>query len=305
MSLAKITPSTLISPAGREAAKAIFTRLDVAPTTASEYGSRVGCFLDFLEKEGLHPGTFQNFKNHLRTKLTWSTSTKNKYLVTARIFVKELHKHRPDLVPSDFTANVRSFSQSKKHKRPGITAEEFSELTSIIVNLGPRHRAMIVLLAFQGLRQVEVCRLNVEDLDLPRQRAFVQGKGEDDREPVALHPETVTALGYYLEASGLRSGPLFLSRDFHRGGQRLSTRGLRGIVKGILGDAGIDKHVHAFRHHFTTRLLQAFRGDILTVMKFTRHQSPEMLQVYNDDLDLQKHLPTFYKAFDNASNHNV
>jgi integrase len=59
---------------------------------------------------------------------------------------------------------VRLFQRSKKHKREGVTEEEMARLTSYLrelpatpVNL--RLKALVALLALQGLRQIEVQRL--------------------------------------------------------------------------------------------------------------------------------------------------
>jgi integrase len=45
-----------------------------------------------------------------------------------------------------------------------------------------RLKAILSLLALQGLRQVEIVRLDVKDLDLVSKTAFVLGKGRDDKE---------------------------------------------------------------------------------------------------------------------------
>jgi integrase len=58
------------------------------------------------------------------------------------------------------------------------------------------------------------------------------------------------------------------------------------------------KSTHSFRHYFVTKLLRAYGGDIMTVMKYTRHRSPQMLEVYNDRVIQEKDLPKFFSTFD-------
>jgi len=50
-----------------------------------------------------------------------------------------------------------------------------------------RLKAILSLLALQGLREIEIIRLDVKDIDYPSRVAHVRGKGHDDKEPVSLH----------------------------------------------------------------------------------------------------------------------
>jgi integrase len=158
-----------------------------------------------------------------------------------------------------------------------------------------RLRAILCLLGLQGLRQIEVTRLDVADLDLAHKTAMVRGKGRDDKEPVDLHPETVRSIREHLETNRLADGPLFVGRS--NNSRRLTTRGLRLIIGQILKELGIDKTVHGFRHYFVTSLIRSYAGDLLTVAQYTRHRSLEMLQVYNDNIKRQEDLPRFYRTF--------
>ena len=60
---------------------------------------------------GLHRTVFSASSGCLRPD-DFSVSTKNKYLVTARIFLKELN--RLGFLPADITQNVKSFAQIEK-----------------------------------------------------------------------------------------------------------------------------------------------------------------------------------------------
>jgi len=43
--------------------------------------------------------------------------------------------------------------------------------------------------------------------------------------------------------------------------------------------------------------LEEFKGDVMKTKKYTRHQSVEMLMVYNDEIETEKTLPDFYNTF--------
>jgi len=281
-------------------AEKVFDLLDVSEATRQDYKYRIGLFLDFTSERGFNRNSFLDFKRALAERTDFAVSTKNKYLATAKIFLKEAN--RQGALPADITQNIKTFSQSKKHKRDGLNDEEMSKLTEAVKVLpdtpqNARLKAILSLLVFQGLRQVEITRLDVRDIDFISKTAFIQGKGQDDKEPINLHPEAIRALQGYLKSYKIADGALFTSQSNNSKNQRLTTRALRDIVKETLNALGIEKTTHGFRHYFTTTLIKTYKGDLLEVAQYTRHKSLEMLQVYNDNIKREADLPRFYRAF--------
>lgn len=281
-------------------ARRVFDTLDVAETTRDDYKARIGLFLEYTERNGFNRNTFLDYKRYLTNRTDYAVATKNKYLATAKIFLKEMNKQ--GVIPADVTQNIKTFSQDKKHKREGLNEAEITRLADKLHGLdkspaNTRLKAILSLLALQGLRQIEVTRLDVKDLDLVGRKAYVQGKGRDDKEPIALHPDTVTALKEYLSSNRVADGALFVSYSNNSRRQRLTTRGVRATVSDTLKSLGIDKTTHGFRHYFTTTLIKTYKGDLLEVARYTRHKSLEMLQVYNDNIKRQADLPRYYEAF--------
>ena len=284
----------------RERAEKVFDLLDVSEATRQDYKYRIGLFLDFTNKRGFNRNSFLEFKRALAERTDLAVSTKNKYLATAKIFLKEAN--RQGALPADITQNIKTFSQNKKHKRDGLNDEEIKKLTEAIQGLpetqqNARLKAILSLLIFQGLRQVEITRLDIKDIDFISKTAFIQGKGQDDKEPINLHPEAIRALQSYLKSNKIADGALFTSQSNNSKNKRLTTRALRGIVKETLNALGIKKTTHGFRHYFTTTLIKTYKGDLLEVAQYTRHKSLEMLQVYNDNINRKADLPRFYRAF--------
>lgn len=284
----------------RDKASKVFDLLDVSEATRKDYKYRIGLFLDFTGERGFNRNSFLEFKRSLAERTDLAVATKNKYLATAKIFLKEAN--RQGFLPADITQNIKTFSQSKKHKRDGLNDEEMSKLTTAIKELpetptNARLKAILSLLVFQGLRQVEIIRLDVRDIDFISKTAFIQGKGRDDKEPIYLHPETIKAIQGYLKGNRIADGALFTSQSNNNKNQRLTTRAIRDIVKKTLNDLGIEKTTHGFRHYFTTTLIKTYKGDLLEVAQYTRHKSLEMLQVYNDNINRKADLPRYYQAF--------
>lgn len=283
-----------------EQAKQVFANLDTSDNTRKEYLTRIKLFLDFIKTNGFSNNTFLEYKRYLKERTDYGISTKNKYLTAGRVFIKELH--RQGVLPIDITVNVKGFTQDKKHKRSGLADKDMQILITALNKLEPtpnnlRLKAIIALLALQGLRQVELTRLDVSDIDLVRGKILIQGKGRDDKEPVYLHPMTTKALKAYLTATKKADGALFTSTSNNARGQRLNTRSIRQLVKDALNKLDIDNSTHGFRHYFTTTLIKTYKGDLLAVAKYTRHRNVEMLQVYNDDITLEADLPRYYGAF--------
>src|SRR6266508_3833249 len=294
------SPLALSTTEGLHQAAAIFDRLDVSEGTREEYKWRIGAFVTFLGKEPLTTESYLEYKRYLQGMGDLTVSTKNKYLVAPRVLLKELN--RRGLLPMDITQNVRFFQQSKKHKQDGLDDQEMGELAAWLRELEPtpasaRLRAIICLLALQGLRQVEICRLDVADLDLVTTTALVRGKGRDDKEAIDLTPQTVMALREYLKTAHVADGPLFPSWHHNPQYERLNPRAIRRLVRESLDGLGIDKTTHGFRHWFTTRLLDTYQGDLLEARQYTRHSGLEMLRVYDDRRKQQADLPRFYGAF--------
>lgn len=287
-----------------EEAKRVFNTLDVSAGTRADYSYRIRYFMDFVKGSSFDHNTFLEYKRNLGDRRDISVSTKNKLLISARVWLKELHRRGE--IPVDVTANIRVFKQGRKHKKMGLNDEEMARLTEHMKQLPPnpansRLRAILALLALQGLREVEVIRLDVEDLDFVDEIAHVWGKGLDDKAPIDLNPSTIEALREHMKANKVASGALFMSLSNNRGNGRLTTRALRDIVTQKLRELGIERSTHGFRHWFTTKLIQKYEGNLLRVCEFTRHTGLDMLQVYNDQVLHQADLPRFFECFEDVS----
>lgn len=282
----------------------IIDQFDCNEKTRSMYKADVKLFISFVNADGLHLNTFRNYKKHLQGLTTISTKTKRLKLTAAKRLLQEA-KDRYRLLSVDLTAGTKNFQVSAEHVKDGLTNEEVKAVKAVILKEADqlkrsRLTAMFNLLALQGLRQFEVTALTVEDLRLEDRTAFIKGKGRDDKERIDLHPETVSALKDFLQASGKRSGFLFTSISrAAKNAKPLTERGVRKLFSGLFRQAGLPegRSVHGFRHYFVTRILEVTSGDLLTVQKFSRHKSLQAVKHYDDRQRKQELLPVFYQAF--------
>jgi site-specific recombinase XerD len=141
-----------------------------------------------------------------------------------------------------------------------------------------RDDAVLEVLYSSGLRVGELCGLDVSDVDLPRRRATVWGKGGKQR-TVPLGDPAVAALQRWLDGprADLRTaaspeGALFVNRR----GKRLTPRDVRRILD---RRAPAPTHPHALRHTFATHLLDG-GADLRAVQELLGHADLATTQRY-------------------------
>ena len=146
------------------------------------------------------------------------------------------------------------------------------------VFLGRRDEVVLRLLLDTGVRVSELCGLELTDVDLDRELAYVTGKGSRPR-VVPFGAKTAQAVDRYLRVRALhpyaRSPRLLL-------GQRgpMTPDGARDVLHIRAAQAGVaDVHPHRFRHTFAHRWL-AGGGQERDLMMLAGWRSDDMLSRY-------------------------
>ena len=111
----------------------VFDTLDVSETTRREFAVRIRHFLRFIDTCGLNRNSYLEYKRYLQSCETFSVSTKNKYLISAKVFLDGLHRVR--LIPQKITDGVKGFSQNRLHKKDGLTDEDM-KVTVVLFRIG-------------------------------------------------------------------------------------------------------------------------------------------------------------------------
>jgi len=141
-----------------------------------------------------------------------------------------------------------------------------------------RDRAIFEMLYGCGVRVSELAGIDLGDIDRSERWLRVRGKGRKERQ-VPMPGKAAEALERYLcERPVVRDrSALFLN---HRG-ERLTDRGIRGIVKFyatyLSGDPSI--HPHSFRHAYATHLLAA-GADLRAIQELLGHARLSTTQKY-------------------------
>jgi integrase/recombinase XerC len=153
-----------------------------------------------------------------------------------------------------------------------------------------RDRVIFELLYGCGIRNAELCGMDLKDVHWKNDAILVRGKGRKER-PVPLGDAAAAALRDYLpvraakfEAAGrgamAHEGPLLVNQRL-RGDARLTTRSVGRIVKRIALARGLpaDVHPHTLRHAFGTHLLEA-GADLRAIQELLGHERLSTTQRY-------------------------
>lgn len=289
---------------------------DISEKTRERYLYDAEDFVSFVVDNGFNSKTPLLYKAHLDSVANLAMSTKRGKLRVAKMICETIwHK---GITRENYSYGVKNFRVSSGHKKEGLNAEQVQKVFHYLETLPyeekievtrggtrflktnntfkDRNYLITCLLAYQGLRQFEVCGLEVDDINLSAKTALVKGKHRDDKELIHLHPKTVAAIREYRNRNEINSGYLIRSRR----GVKFSTNSIKHIYTdfrtGIFTQLDIDKTVHGFRHYFITTLLDKFK-DTQIVMKFARLLSQETIKVYDDRLKMDGYLGDYYDTF--------
>jgi site-specific recombinase XerD len=169
----------------------------------------------------------------------------------------------------------------KRHRLPTILSQE--EVAQLIdAAPTPFYRTVLMTLYATGVRNAELTRLKISDVDSQRMVIHVQGgKGRQDRD-VMLSPVLLDELRAHWQRLRKRSSIwLFPGNRWHSGDQPIDTKTLRHACQHARRRAGIKKTVypHLLRHCFATHLWEA-GADLHTIQILLGHRDLKETAIY-------------------------
>lgn len=250
-----------------------------------------------VELEKMNKSDIHLFLRHLRNEQKNGGSSRNRRLMALRLFFKAMNKY--DLTTKNPAMEVEP-AKTKKDSIPSYLSEhELKVLFETInrTNHYRRNKLILMLMAYSGLRVMEVSQLNVGDIDRSQKGIIVRGKGNKTRFLPLAKPVYEQLIEY---EAHFRPTPkeghehaLILSQK----GERISTRTIQHITKDAVERLqSIDGFEylkskplssHKLRHSFGTYLVK--RGvDLRTVQELLGHESINTTQIYTHVSDKQK-----------------
>jgi len=168
-----------------------------------------------------------------------------------------------------------SLSQLKRYHKESLNSKQRDKLLKLCVN--HRERAIISLMAWNGLRTIEILRLTVPDCQFRERKVSVWGKGKSakSKEAIRLFDVPKSELRKYFKENGVSRGKAF---------PNLTKKEIVDIISGKFQSLGVAKlpgkfSPHSLRH--TAGQIMYDKGIPLEfIQKTLRHSSLETTMVY-------------------------
>lgn len=147
-----------------------------------------------------------------------------------------------------------------------------------------RTKVIIFLMAVEGLRTVEVHRMNIQDISPEDSTIYIRGKGHNDL--IYPRPDTMELLKKYVNMREVYPSyptPVFTSQSNNSKGKRLSRIMIRDSIDKALKQLELKapgKSCHMLRHTCGTLLYKETK-DLQVVKQVLRHRNIEMTSRYS------------------------
>jgi len=239
------------------------------------------------------------YKTYLMEERDLSQVSVSTYLTALRRFCQYLTdigelSHNP-------ATGVKGNRRPDSHSRSVLTEQDIEALEEVLgaaTQIDKRDRAIISLMLYAGLSEIEIVRANVEDLEhtLMGPVLRVQSKGRTVKDQEApLDEPVLEAVEDYLDTRDdvHPEDPLFVSHGHRSDGERLKTRSVRSRVNGYLNEADIKRKgvtPHSLTH--TAALIWLNDGMPLEEVKQRmRHGTLDTTMIYYKKQGLLKRDP--------------
>ena len=264
---------------------------DIVAISKRQYHSNLKLFFMWIEDEGLEfnqitAADIIKYKQHLINKSHTQLTIAN-HLVSVRLFFKWAEENG---YGKDVTTRIRikkNYNTFRKKSLTPIQAKKFIEQFDTSTIKGKRDYAIANLMLRNGLREIEVVRMNLEDIiNHDGNRAvLLQRKGKMGKE--SMIPLSIKAWeaieDYYTEIDKFAPDqPLFISFAHNSFGKRISTTYISTMIKEKMIASGlIGKYytAHSLRHT-TASLLIANGYSEYDVKTFMGHANFQTTQIY-------------------------
>lgn len=283
---------------------------DKSPETAGTYRRSLN---EFERWFAVHKAAFKFTTKDVEAYKKYLMEERGLHQVSVSTYLTALRRLCQYLVDIGMLADnparsVKGNRRPSAHSRAVLTEADVEALLEQLIpsnQIGLRDQAIVYLMLYAGLSEIEIIRANVQDLEQTLMGWYlrVQGKGrtvKDQQVPIDAHVmEKVQA---YLDTRKrvVPDGPLFVSHGHRSEGKRLNTRSVRSRINLHLTEAGIKRpgvSPHSLTH--TAALLWLNSGlSVDEVRERMRHGTVETTMIYFKKQGLLKMDPDQVKKLD-------
>ncbi len=265
---------------------------DKSPETAGTYKRSLN---EFQRWFAVHKNTFKFTTDGIESYKKYLMEERGLHQVSVSTYLTALRRLCQYLVDIGMLTenparSVKGNRRPSSHSRAVLTEADVEALLKQIVpvnQIGLRDQAIIYLMLYAGLSEIEIIRANLQDLEqtLMGQYLRVQGKGRTVKDQqVPIDPPVMEKVQEYLDTRKrvLPDGPLFVSHGHRSEGKRLNTRSVRSRINLHLTGADIKRPgvtPHSLTH--TAALLWLNSGlSVDEVRERMRHGTVETTMIY-------------------------
>lgn len=267
--------------------------------TMQAYISRINTFLRWCIGKGYHPLNVHDYEMRMYreflVKRNYAAESIGIMIVSVRAFFQSAVKL--GLIKINPCADIEAPTISIGQQAPwSYSMEQMKQICSVFEDepddfLRYRNILILYLMGVEGMRNVEVHRACVEDINWDMGIINVRGKGAKGRvDPIYPCEETFKILRQYILSIDTskpiqKDGnltPLILSASNRHQMGRITRNGIRWIMNKALDAAGL-KHpgqsCHVLRHSCGTNLYQSTK-DLRLVQETLRQKDPKVTARY-------------------------
>lgn len=265
----------------------------LSPNTVNDYTNTLNKFSNFLgndtqvscigvEQINEFLASFKTLSNKTLSNYHSTLSTFFDWMITNKIIqenpVKYVQRAKPErrvidpLPEEEIKLLLKAVQFSKAYSRPG------KKTCSNTLPEAERNTAIILFFLDNGCRVTELCNLQLRDLDLKQNRAFIMGKGSKERF-VPFSDRTRQAIWQYHTKRGeLYPDDFVFATDRNR---KLDRNAVLKMLTSASKRAGISHvHPHRLRHTFAVTYLRA-GGGLFELQMILGHEHLEMVRHYS------------------------
>lgn len=279
-----------------------YNGIDVMDETIRTYKDGIKNFLKWIKNNNIQKLEKQEIKDY---KYYLIETYKNTTAATYFSGVKNLFRFLEDYGIPNITRNIKGIKVSKAFRKMPLTKEQVKKIKeNKEQNLNSlkdlRDMAIYCLMLYNGLREVELMRINLDDLLCVNGKYIIkiQGKGKLDKtQEIVLTNSALIPLLNYLEKRGKDEfEPLFIGLANNMYGTRLTTRSIRRIISQMFKDNGcISKYItpHSLRHTSVTAALEG-GASLQEAQILARHSNCNTTLIYSHNIERFNNAPEYY-----------
>jgi integrase/recombinase XerD len=269
---------------------------DIATTSRAQYSKALVGFFLWCHRKGINQREVRRehiiqYKSELNTD-GYSTLTIDFRLTCIRKFYTWADQLGYCVNPS---VGIKNFKRYNGFRKDALTGDQVSTLMGTIHTdtiHGLRNKAIIFLMLANALREVEVCRMNMNDITMSNGLYIIriQGKGKKSKDDsIVVEPQAFDAINDYLvkRKDTKPTDPLFSIHAFMRNNVRMRPQYVSEMISTYMVKAGVKSDrisPHSLRH--TAAVFALMGGSSLyDVQLFLRHTNSSITEIYTRTIE--------------------